>query len=445
MTSIIKSLITTPMASSVYGSQTASLAFDGNSSTYWRGASSAGPEWIGAQLPVASCVRKVRVELHSSYRPKDFTIEGSSDAINWNVVYTGQFTNATGWREYDFAENDDIYLYWRINCSTCWSTYFGVREIEFYVESPQGDYSYSSGIQITFDKAILSTINETVVAQSTGIKQLVQTPMASSYNTTDGRIPANAFDGNTGTFWRGTSTANNDWIGALLYFAAPINEVRFYIGNVYRPKTYSIEYSDDGISWSSVATGDFSNATGWQIVDFTNFSSHHYWRANFSAGYGTTVAVYEMELYSSDILYHPNGFTVTGNQFETSPEGESIANQFDIKRVTKAENNMSVFVWLYLPDRMKYPDGQITVDYDKSTGNLEGADSAQVDSFSLSFTPTNIVPFFNPSSAEHIDANLSQDVNLIEVLYSAYQDEAERIEATISQSNEVIHVDDIID
>jgi hypothetical protein len=73
-----------------------------------------------------------------------------------------------------------------------------------------------------------------------------------------------------------------------------------------------------------------------------------------------------------------------------------------------------------------------------------GAASMQVDSFSLSFAPTNVRTEPTPNEPIHLDAEIVAESESI-LIYYRDRSTDETIEATITVVSQAIHVDDIID
>lgn len=80
----------TASASGVYASQSASLAIDGNPTTYWESSLEGAPSWLKVNLGTAHVVRSMVIEstTHSDERPKDFVLQGSNDNSTWIVIET---------------------------------------------------------------------------------------------------------------------------------------------------------------------------------------------------------------------------------------------------------------------------------------------------------------------------------------------------------------------
>ena len=82
-------------------------------------------------------------------------------------------------------------------------------------------------------------------------------------------LAAAAFDNDTGTKW--TSNSNvPDYLGYHFASAVDVKEVSILgptagNGPTYAPKDFSIDYSDDGSTWTTVK--GFTNETGWGAIE----------------------------------------------------------------------------------------------------------------------------------------------------------------------------------
>lgn len=118
-----------------YSSNPPSMAADGDISTFWRG--STGVNWIKFQLVEPKVVTNLRLYM-GSYYIKTFTVSGSNDGETWNQLggeYTGASSTTLQW--YDIPiENDQPYLYYRIDTLTAYSSsriYLYEVELQEYV------------------------------------------------------------------------------------------------------------------------------------------------------------------------------------------------------------------------------------------------------------------------------------------------------------------------
>lgn len=78
----------TASASGNYDSQVASLAIDGNPTTYWESSIDGAPSWLKVDLGAGHVVRSMVIEStrYPNERPKDFVLQGSNDNSTWTVV-----------------------------------------------------------------------------------------------------------------------------------------------------------------------------------------------------------------------------------------------------------------------------------------------------------------------------------------------------------------------
>ena len=299
-------------------------------------------------------------------------------------------------------------------------------------------FDWTSGIKIEFDKPIVSTVE---IATGSEIKTY-QPHVITASSSYQSQLPELAVDGNDSTYWR----SNNSipvWLACDFGKIVSLDTMRVVKLSSYRPRGYTLQVSADGSSWTDLKSGEMTNATGEEIISF-EAASNRYWRLYITSLWSSRCHIGELTFFGEIPIYSSNGFTVTGMQYRESPQGVAELNDFRVRKITKSPDEKSVFVWLWLDDRLKYPVDQINVAYDKSVGNLAGAQSAQVDSFSLTFAPTNLTPFFNPHNAENIDVAITHENELIHIFYEFYQaDEDGNISVAMTHANEIIHVNDL--
>ena len=86
----------TASASGAYASQSASLAIDGNPTTYWESSLGGAPSWLKVNLGTAHVVRSMVIvsTRYSSEIPRDFTLQGSNDNSTWTVIETYEGADA---------------------------------------------------------------------------------------------------------------------------------------------------------------------------------------------------------------------------------------------------------------------------------------------------------------------------------------------------------------
>lgn len=299
-------------------------------------------------------------------------------------------------------------------------------------------FDWTSGIKIEFDKEIKSTVE---IASGSETK-IYRPPVITASSSYSSQVPQLAIDGNDSTYWR----SNNSlpvWLASDFGKIVSIDTLRVVKMASYRPRGYTLQVSEDGSSWADLKSGEMTNVTGEEIIEF-EAASYRYWRLYITSLWSSRCHIGEITFFGDVTVYSSNGFTVTGMQYATSPQGVAELNDFRVRKITKSPDEKSIYVWLWLDDRLKYPVDQVTVAYDKSLGNLAGAQSAQVESFSLTFAPTNLTPFFDPHNAENIDAIITHENELIHIFYEFYQaDEDGNISVDITSANEIINVNDL--
>jgi len=136
------------------------------------------------------------------------------------------------------------------------------------------------------------------------------------------------------------------------------------------------------------------------------------------------------------------GWSVKSYQPTMSPGGALVETTHTIDRITKSEDEKTLYLWLDLDDRLLYPVGNVTVNF---FGSLWGSDMGPVAPFSWPFAPLNIDPIFNPHDPEYIEIT---DYTLIGTLYAisreSYQSQWERITIVdVTLTKTLTHVDDL--
>lgn len=74
--------------------------------------------------------------------------------------------------------------------------------------------------------------------------------------------------------------------------------VRLYLSAAAGAAVYSVQYSDDGASWTSAATGFAPSAAGWNETIWSSVGVHRYWRLYVTNTPGAGPGVTEMEWHT---------------------------------------------------------------------------------------------------------------------------------------------------
>ena len=170
----------TPTASSTHSTSDPANAVDNDDLTFWSNDGDGPPSWWKYDLGNGNgkTVRKLRLKPgHGiTVRVKDFTLQGSNNDSDWDVILTGQHANNTDWETYTFA-NATSYRYYKINVTTSWEglAWIQIFELEMMEAQPnlqsysesmiktQGSYSLK-GIATTANVAgiLTRTIDPTI-------------------------------------------------------------------------------------------------------------------------------------------------------------------------------------------------------------------------------------------------------------------------------------------
>lgn len=252
-------------------------------------------------------------------------------------------------------------------------------------------------IKITFDRPIVSDVEIITGSESYTIPKEVR-PVGfdeGHYSNNDAYLPKYAFDG---------LTSGNNWLVRYAPFVLGANfcepvtttKARLYISSGACPNGYTLYASNDGTTWDVISTGNFPNTSGWQEVAFSEVT-YQYWKFVFSSKYNTYIGIYEMDIGQSTTgtrnIYDVSGWSVTAQEYDKIPGGVAGSVTYDIRRISKADDDYSIILWLKLKDRIAHPIGNVTVNF---FGSMQGPGAASVAPFSLSFTPADTAPFFKP-------------------------------------------------
>lgn len=279
-------------------------------------------------------------------------------------------------------------------------------------------FDYQAAIKITFDKPIITDPEIVTGTEYYENRLPFETPPTLISSNDNGSYPkSNAFDRNISTYWQANLTTAGQWLGKDFGGQVALTKVGVRMDySSGRINAYLIEGSNDGSNWTTVASGNFTNASGEQAVTFAE-ATYRYWRVNGQSRHSSYYTVTELYFYGTRNTYSTAGWTVTGSEYAYQPEGAAVAGPYTVRKVTKTEDDMSVILWLDMFDRMRDPGGLVTVTYDKLLGNLIGPYSAAVESFSVQFTPADIIPYSNPHGRDNLSALANMTVSVMEVAY----------------------------
>ena len=387
------------------------FAFDGQVGyDWWEGSSTAMPQWVGRDFYAPVSIDKATVYL-SSYMPKDYKIQGSTDGNTWIDVATGTFINSNGWQDINFSATS--FRFWRLYLVNVYATYHRVYELKFF----------SSGVEIL--------TNEAYHFNRFG---------SASYN--DSYLIDLAFDKDNATYWRASSTTGPVWIG--MGFGKPVAVAKVRVRMDYssgRINAYEVHGSDDAVTWTTLTSGNLANSSGDQYITFTQ-ATYRFWRLYATSKHSSYFTVSELEFLSARDTYNVAGWSIVSDENMFEPGGATIQRALNVRKVTKSVDGLSVYLWLNMLYRMRASD-LITVTYSKATGNLIGAGEKQVENFVLSFAPSGVNKIENPHyNQENISVALSAVPSLIQIYYVDAQD-IENISLALTAVCSRIHINDL--
>ncbi len=242
----------TPMSSGDYALGAAFRAFDGDLTTYWRGAATG---WIGYQFasPVAVNVVKLGMPLDPTLlgeAPTFWRLQWSDNGIAWTTAL--QVGDGAG---YATGEHR-TYLT---------AAYVAARAQNAGPASIHGPHLYWQLQLLDVQTAPLGLSELAMRATPGGTDQCTGgTPIASSAYNTPATKPISAFDGNSASFWQALSGAQTETIG--YQFSKPTSVVEVAITAAHQwqkfdPDPYTapantplralIMVSDDGSRWTA--------------------------------------------------------------------------------------------------------------------------------------------------------------------------------------------------
>ena len=152
----------TASASGNYGSQVASLAIDGNPTTYWESSLDGAPSWLKVDLGAEHVARSMVIKSteYPNEIPKDFVLQGSNDNSTWTVIgaYTGAdaFITTSGVFALNFGVKGTSLLDDGTPSTKVWVHAWGTGAL-LGSATPKGDGSYRF-LAITPDDVLITHV-----------------------------------------------------------------------------------------------------------------------------------------------------------------------------------------------------------------------------------------------------------------------------------------------
>ena len=267
-------------------------AADDSEATFWNSTDTVGDHWWKLEFMSQNerTIRKVRFKPYFNgwgNTVKDFTIEGSNNDVDWDVLYTGQHPNTSDWMTCEFS-NSTPYAFYRIYMTNAWTNpahyLVGIFEVEMF---EAGSISYTN---------LLTGGTASASDESSGLASYAVDGIIGDNNSW-----ATAYVPGTGTgWWKYDLGAGNEKI-ANPYRIHPDNG---FTGTQVAPKDFTFEGSNNDVDWDILDTVTAAIYRSEKATDFTNFSegrnstAYRYYRVNVTATENNTrVAIDEMYIY----------------------------------------------------------------------------------------------------------------------------------------------------
>ena len=330
-------------ASSVFGTNTAALAFDANPGSRWESAQGVDPQWLQVDLGATYNLTSVKLVWEPAYATA-FQIQVSAAATGpWTNIYTT--TTGTGGTQTLTVSGSGRYV--RMN-GTARATQYGYSLWEFEVYGTSGTAATSTRTNTIAPTvtgpapSATRTPTATTVVTGCGTSNVALNKTAtSSSNENAGTTPNLAVDGNAGTRWS-SAVSDPQWIQVDLGATQSICHVKLTWEAAYGTG-YQIQTSNDAATWTSI----YSTTTGdGGTDDLVGLSgSGRYIRMNGTARatqYG--YSLWEFEVYSGSGPTATTGPSLTPTRTFTS--GPTITSGPTATRTnTPPPGNTNLAAW----------------------------------------------------------------------------------------------------
>lgn len=163
--------------------------------------------------------------------------------------------------------------------------------------------------------ANVTTVNSNPIPSSGWVTNGATEATNGQYRTTASESqdnPAEAFDGtwSTSSGWRPSHDDDEPWIALDLGSPIVLKSVKMYFVSDAWATTCTLAGSNNGTSWTNIATIDRPKENGAMVWTFDNTVSYQHYRLTFD---NTGVELYGWELTQYTITTYKNEFTVNDN------------------------------------------------------------------------------------------------------------------------------------
>lgn len=284
-----------PSASSVNAGFIASNVNDGNQASYWEGGAFG---WVQVDLGASTAIDQVKLKLPTGWgaRTQTLALQGSLDGTGFSTIVSSAAylfdPSSANTVTVNFTAYNTRFVRAAISANTGWAAP-QLGELEVY-----GTVAASSNLALG------------APTTTSGFTQTY--------------APANANDGNQGTYYEGTANAYPNWLRVDLGSSVSANKVVLKVPSAWgtRTQTLAVQGSGDGSTFTDiVASAAYNFAPGNANTVTINFNAttQRYVRLNVTANTGSTGGqISEFEVYG------PSGGDVTA---PTAPANLRLVSQ----------------------------------------------------------------------------------------------------------------------
>ena len=159
---------------------------------------------------------------------------------------------------------------------------------------------------------------------------------------------------------------------------------------------------------------------------------------------GLRIAIEFTEEIIGGVSGSAGAFTVTIHRYTYVPGGTLVSETRQVQSIELDENDAHILYLNFSPgnvNSIQNAVGDIEIQYDASVGFLRG-EAAPVQSFTESFTPTDLEHKDNPADLEHMEMTVTVTSNNIRIYYTDSKCD-EHLEMSITATGTRTYIGDL--
>jgi len=176
------------------------------------------------------------------------------------------------------------------------------------IQKSDGNFVWDNLNQYNTDKRA-GDFNKFLEFKGTTLVSVVGATLTANSSYGASYTPDKAFDNNLLTWWWSNAADNRSWIKTQFPTAKIINKFIWQFGDTSHV-TGNLLGSNDGSTWTTLASFDQSNPNTWITTSFVNDTSYLYYDLNFTGVTGNWVKLYELQFYGNGVLTNGIDFNI---------------------------------------------------------------------------------------------------------------------------------------